>query len=99
MTAAQIPVVVMIDTANYFCLQWLAKQNGCATIREWLEQLTDHLAGTPDVIDEVVYLATAGYTDREIANKMGVTNALVSARRRRHNIPANRPQKKKANHG
>jgi hypothetical protein len=86
-----VRVSVMIDTDDMPRLKALATMRAHETVAEFAGDLLEQIARVPDVAnaDDVVMLHAAQFTDKQIGQKLGLTNAQVKYRRNLYQLPAN----------
>lgn len=83
-------ITITLPYVELVALVAIAHGRGFDTVREYVTQLVRDLATlSPRAVDVITFQAL-GWTDREIAARMNLTNQAVSTERRRHHLPANR---------
>jgi hypothetical protein len=90
----RIPVVLTVNPDNYERVIRIARRHNYETVGDWLTDVVDKIATSPAQHDEVAHLTMLGFTDREIAGKLNITVNLVGMRRRRAQLPPNKPIRK-----
>ncbi len=84
-----IPITFHVKQSTWAALDLIALQRG-EDIESMFANLAERLADQQSADQDISQLVALGWTDAQIAARLGMTNARVAAKRRRLRLNANR---------